>query len=269
MKKLLSLSLVLLVTFLSVTSCNNEESPNENLEMARTTFKLVDAPGDYDNVFIDVQDIVIKYNGGGDDVILGGDDASTIGEFNAGVYDLLELTGGVSALLADREIPAGDISQIRLILGEDNSVVVEGETFPLRTPSAQQSGLKIQVHQSLEEGILYEIILDFDVDRSIVPLGNGGFNLKPVIRASIAAETGTVSGDVIPASLQTLVSATNGDIEISSYTDDNGNYLLSGVPEGIYTVTLEPDVSLNLDIVTINDVQVNIGENTILDSVEF
>src|SRR5690554_2091884 len=130
-------------------------------------------------VFIDVEEVVIKYNGNQEDRVLG---------IEGGVYDLLELTAGVNVLLYNDEVPAGDISQIRLILGEENSIVVDGEVLPLDTPSAQQSGLKIQVHQTLEAGVLYEFILDFDVDKSIVAQGNGGYSLKPVIRATTTAD---------------------------------------------------------------------------------
>jgi hypothetical protein len=49
-------------------------------------------------------------------------------------------------------------------------------------PSAEQSGLKLQVNQTLQEGIMYHVLLDFDANKSIVKLGNGGYKLKPVIR---------------------------------------------------------------------------------------
>src|SRR5690554_7316058 len=110
-------------------------------------------------VFIDVEEVVIKYNGNQEDRVLG---------IEGGVYDLLELTAGVNVLLFNDEVPSGDISQIRLILGEENTIVVNGQTLPLSTPSAQQSGLKIKVNQSLEPGIFYDFLLDFDVDKSIV-----------------------------------------------------------------------------------------------------
>ncbi len=162
-------------------SCSSDDDSNNNEGNAKLAIRLTDAPGDYDAVFIDVQEVVIKYNGGQDDVTLG---------INAGIYDLLELTAGVNVLLFNDEVPAGNISQIRLVLGNQNTIVVDGQPLPLDTPSAQQSGLKIQVNETLEPGILYEFMLDFDVDKSIVAQGNGGYSLKPVIRATTAAESG-------------------------------------------------------------------------------
>lgn len=244
-------------------SCNSDDDTTntQEQEMARMSVKLTDAPGDYDAVFIDVEDVVVKYNGNSEEVV--------IGDVNAGIYDLLELTGGVSVLLVDNEIPAGDISQIRLILGDNNSVVVDGDTFPLQTPSAQQSGLKINVNETLEGGIFYEYILDFDVDKSIVTQGNGGYLLKPVIRATTEANTGAITGAVLPLGIQTLVTAENANTEITAYTDAEGIFVLSGVPSGTYTLTYEADASLGFPPIIINDVEVVVGAVTEVDGVVF
>ena len=259
MKYVIKISLIMLaVIFLA---CNEDDSSSE--EPARLSVKLVDAPGDYDAVFVDVQDVVVKYNGNLDD-----EDDVVIGDVNSGIYNLLELTGGASVLLVDDNIPAGNISQIRLILGTNNSVVVDGETFPLSTPSAQQSGLKIQVNETLEGGIFYEFILDFDADKSIVNQGNGGYSLKPVIRASTVAESGAISGTVNPSDFQTEVIAVSGELEITTYTDAAGNFVLSGVPNGVYIVSISPDPESEFESQTFVDVEVVNGEVTSIGNVE-
>ncbi len=43
----------------------------------------------------------------------------------------------------------------------------------MKTPSAQQSGLKLNVHEEFLQGVAYEYIIDFDAARSIVKTGNG------------------------------------------------------------------------------------------------
>jgi hypothetical protein len=50
----------------------------------------------------------------------------------------LDLTG-VNVLLADNLVPSGKLGQIRLLLGDKNTVVVGDKTYDLKTPSAQQS----------------------------------------------------------------------------------------------------------------------------------
>jgi hypothetical protein len=156
-----------------------------------------------------------------------------------------------------------------LVLGSENSIVVDGQTYPMSTPSAQQSGLKIQLNETLEGGIFYEFLLDFDVDRSIVAQGNGDYSLKPVIRASTEAESGAITGNVLPVGTQTLVTATNGTDEISAYTNASGTFVLSGVPAGTYTLTYEADVNLNIPPVEVNGVEVSVGSVTTVETVVF
>src|SRR5690554_5908812 len=252
MRSLLKLSLIAFL-FIGFAACSNDDNSSNTEGNAKLALRLTDAPGDYEAVFIDVEEVVLKYNGGQEDRVLG---------IEGGIYDLLELTAGVNVLLFNDEVPSGDISQIRLILGEENSIVVDGEVLPLDTPSAQQSGLKIQVHQTLEAGVLYEFILDFDVDKSIVAQGNGGYSLKPVIRATTTAKSGAISGKVFPADILTMVTAVDGDTEVSSYTNQSGNFLLSAVPEGVYTITIQADINLGISPIIIEEVTVARGEVT-------
>lgn len=256
MKVFLALAVVL-----AFAACNNDDDSGDVQGTARMSVQLVDAPGDYDAVYIDVQDVVVKYQGSDDEV--------NIGTINTGVYNLLELTGGVSVLLADDQLPAGKISQIRLILGTENSVVVDGQSYPLATPSAQQSGLKIQLNETLEQDVFYEYILDFDVESSIVVQGNGGYSLKPVIRASLVADVGKISGQVLPLGIQTLVTATDGTNEVSAYTNAAGNFMLYGLPEGNYVVIYEADPLLGFPPVVVTDVAVTAGVTTEMDIVLF
>tara|TARA_R110002072_G_scaffold174802_17_gene330569 strand:+ start:27825 stop:28607 length:783 start_codon:yes stop_codon:yes gene_type:complete len=256
MKTLIKISFVFIALFAFI-SCSDDDDSNEQ-GTSRLMVSMTDAPGDYEHVYVDVQDVVVKYNDNEDEV--------SLGNINAGIYDLLELTGGISVLLADEEVPSGNISQMRLVLGSENSIVIDGETYPLQTPSAQQSGLKLNVNQTLEDGILYEFLLDFDVNESIVVQGNGGYLLKPVIRASTAAESGSISGTVLPVGFQTLVTASNNEHTISAYTNAEGIFVLHGVPDGTYTVTIEPEVTSGFEIMVLEDVVVTNGEITALGS---
>jgi hypothetical protein len=267
MKKLnvFSKMAILALGLITLIACSSDDNGNSTVEegKAKMSVKLVDAPGDYDEVNIDVEDVVIKYSGG--------DAETSLNAINVGVYNLLELTGGASVVLADDyEVPAGNISQIRLILGDDNTIVVNGESKPLSTPSAQQSGLKINLNTELEPGISYEYILDFHVEESIVAQGNGGYSLKPVIRATAVAETGIISGNVIlPSTAPALVTASNSTTSVSAYTNAQGEFQLYGLPSGSYTLTVDSEASLNLPTITILDVIVVNGEIKVVEDISF
>lgn len=273
MKNLRRFGILILSAFVFYACSDDDDSPgldNQDKE-ARVSVKLVDAPGDYDAVYVDVEDVRIKYSG---EVEGNVDGEISLDDVEDEVYNLLELTGGVSATLADDdEVPVGEISQIRLVLGSDNSVVVDGQTYPLQTPSAQQSGLKVQINQNLEAGETYAFTLDFDVEKSIVEKGNGEYLLKPVIRGSLDIETGAISGTVIGlvAGTQTLITATHQETqeEISTYTDAESKFVLKGLPEGTYTITLEVASELGLEPIVLTDIEVEAGSTTNIGEIEF
>ena len=214
-----------------IASCSSSDTPTAILQV-----RLTDAPGDFEEVNIDIQDVQVNA------------DSSNSGSgwrslnVKKGVYNLMKLTNGLDTLLGDIQLPAGKISQIRLVLGTNNTVKVGGVLLALKTPSAQQSGLKIQVHASLTGGITYKIILDFDAARSIVTTGNGSFNLKPVIRSVVQAESGAIKGLVTPAASTPAVFAIQGtDTVATTYADQlTGKFLLNGIAAGTYTVSFAP-----------------------------
>ena len=215
---------------LAMTSCDSD-SGNDRLEVY-----LTDAPGDYESVNIEIAGVEIHTSEGDQD-----SGWKTL-EVNRGVYDLLELTNGLDTLLGSIEIPAGRISQVRLKLGQGNSLVIDGETFALATPGGLQSGLKLQVHQVLAEGITYKILIDFDVARSIVRTGNGSYILKPVLRTITEAQDGAIMGRVNPAASTPAVYAIIGEDTVgTSYADEAGKFLIRGLDAGNYTVAFAPN----------------------------
>ena len=79
---------LLLLTFYNCTndSNNSNGSLNQNDESAHISIKLVDGPGNYDKVFVDIQDIMIKMNDDSE-----GDNGWESLGVTPGIYDLLEL----------------------------------------------------------------------------------------------------------------------------------------------------------------------------------
>lgn len=272
MKKIkfyLSRIFVIAIVSLLFTACNDTDDSSQT---ARIMVRMTDAPGDYDEVNVEVLDVLIKTTSDTDDsqgwVSIG--DATQVGEGK--IVNLLELTGGVNALLADNMVPSGNLGQIRLLLGDENSVLLAGETTPisLNTPSAQQSGLKLQVNKILEAGKTYEFLLDFDVAHSVVKAGNSGiYNLHPVIRVSTKENTGSIMGKVVvgtPPLIPDFAVAVSIPVEGGTIETNmnllTGDFQLSGVPSGTYTVTLTPDIASGKDPIVINNVVVVNGEVT-------
>jgi hypothetical protein len=182
------------------------------------------------------------------------------------VYNLLDLVNGKDTLLLDANIPSGRLHQIRLVLGNSNAIVVNGVTIPLETPSAQQSGLKLNVQQDVTDGILYTMTLDFDAARSIVQTGSGKYILKPVIRTVLNAAGGSIKGAVVPKTVLTAVFAVQGSDTLSTFTDSLGRYLLRGVPAGTYALQYLP-ADTTYKSQTKTGIAVTTGNVTVVDTV--
>lgn len=229
-------------------------------EYSKVAVRLTDAPGDYNEVNLEVVDVLIKSD-------LNQDEENgwvSIGIGNVPIiYNILSLTGGLNVLIADTLVSPGQLGQIRLLLGEKNTIVKDGITYPLDTPSAQQSGLKLVVNQVLEPGISYDFTLDFDVDKSIVKAGNSGkYNLHPVIRVFTTVSLGSITGTVTPLGFQVKASVMANDVEISAYTNEQGVFQISGIPAGTYTVKLTPDPLSGYVETTIPNIIVMDGKTT-------
>ncbi len=198
--------------------------------------RLTDAPAQYDKVNIDIQ--AIQFHSSNDES--SEDGWTEMNLLNPGVYDLLQFNNGLDTLLVDQDMPSGTVSQMRLILGENNSVVINGISYDLDTPSAQTSGLKFQIHDDFIAGIEYKLWIDFDAARSIVATGNGKYKLKPVIRTFNEATTGAISGSINPAEALPTIHAIIGLDTISTIAEVNGDFLIKGLQAGTYKLDLIP-----------------------------
>jgi hypothetical protein len=231
-KTLWTLSMLTLSTTLFFACSKNESSAERS--KAHLQVYLTDDPANYDEVVIDVRDVKINYS---TDTANGW---KSLSQVNAKPYDILRLVNDKDTILGQTDLDSGRIEQIRLILGPNNYVKVNGQTYPLETPSAQQSGLKINLHQSVSAGLLYKLLLDFDASKSIVKTGNGKYMLKPVIRASMQAQGGSIKGYVLPNTFNTSVFAIQGPDTLTGTITSGGSYWIKGLSEGTYTLGFAP-----------------------------
>lgn len=259
-------------TFQSCTNDNNDTID----KTARVQLKLVDAPGDYLEVNVEIVDV--QYNSAEDEG--GWKSFGTEEDYPINV-DLTELTAGNSLILANTIIPSGMMKQIRLVLSDNNNLVYEDEEgieqeTHLDTPSAQQSGLKLKLNEELEPGYSYTFILDWDVQKSIVKAGNSGkYNLKPVIRVNAEVNSGSimgkVEGDLTDDEVDNPIALYNAKVEIykipilegddsiaSTYTNENGEFKFVGLDEGNYKLEIKVDGFTEYE--SDNAIQVSVGE---------
>ncbi|MES2875639.1 MAG: DUF4382 domain-containing protein [Bacteroidota bacterium] len=225
MKKLLSVAFLGLCIGLS--ACNKNESGSE---MTRVSVKLTDGPGAYDAVFLSIKEVRIL---------------SSEGESSLAVdtkpFNILKFRMGKDTLIASKDVPSGRLQEVRLVLNDTgNSVVINGITYPLTTPSGQSSGVKLKVNETLESGVAYTMLLDFDAAKSIVQTGNGKYILKPVIRAIPNAVSGAITGTISPAAASPKIYAIAGTDTLGTISDATGKFWFPGVAAGTYKVEIIP-----------------------------
>jgi hypothetical protein len=212
-----------------IFSCSDSTSSETGQGQIKIT--MVDAPADYDQINI-VVDRVEVHRSSSD---------STSGWFvinnNSATYNLLTLRNGASVILGNNSLDAGSYTQIRLIIGTGSNIVVNGVTYPLEIPSGEQSGLKLNHAFVIESGLLYELILDFDAEHSIVLTGNGQYKLKPVIRCVPTIISGAISGKINPISAAGYVYAISGiDTSVTIAEPITGSFKLMALLQRTYRI---------------------------------
>ncbi len=154
---------------ISFNSCQKDLAPDEIREV---NIYLTDDPLDAEEVNVEILSIVV-INQGQSEIELG-----TI----AGIYNLLDFQDDIDTLIASGNVPnVEDIKQVRMILGDNNTIKVDGVIYPLVIPSGGTSGLKLNVDLDLSDLSLINLLIDFDACASVIETGNGTYHLKPVL----------------------------------------------------------------------------------------
>jgi hypothetical protein len=176
----------------------------------------------------------------------------------------------IQQLLGTAVLPAGTYSQVRLILepnpigqGQDPVNYVTLKTapttkIPLKTPSAQQSGLKVVGSFVVQPGVINAIALDFDPNTAIVDRGNTQQSEKYILKptgirimqmANVLPTYGSISGIITaltPWSSATVSVVPQGQTSpiaagalFNNYTSAGWAPFTSNVPAGTYRVHVQ------------------------------
>lgn len=242
-----------LVLSLAVAAC--DETPTDGTfedGQGQLSVYLTDAPGDVEDVWVQVDDVVLV--GGGEQISLLDEPTELI--------NLLDLQDEALALAEDQEVEARSYTQVRFILG---SAVLESTgggvftfggaehpdgmdaTGTLLCPSCQQTGIKVRLPGgvSIEEGEDAGLLMDFDVSQSFGRKAgqSGMWVMNPTI-LGLAADPGAIEGGetegtitgTVTLDTDVAIPACGGEdrtleefvprAEATTLTDDEGNPLV-------------------------------------------
>jgi hypothetical protein len=169
MKTLLKLAFISLFA-IGITGCdknndNGTSTVNANLKaMTSSTYQAVK---------VEITEVQIHNDATGWQVI----------DIPDQVYDLQLLQNNVMVVLGSIKMETGNITQVRLVLGEQNSIILNGTSHPLTLSSQDESGLKLDISQRLERDRTYTLVFEFDANQSIIANEDGTYKLRPVLHA--------------------------------------------------------------------------------------
>ncbi|QKG58057.1 DUF4382 domain-containing protein [Hymenobacter sp. BRD128] len=232
---------------LALAGCS-KNTDTANASAAKLEVRLTDAPGNFNAAVLDVQQVEVHLKDENDP-----SGWQTLA-FTPQAVNVLDYVNGKSALLVSTDFAPGNLKEVRLILGPNSYVVgTDGQQYALKTPSGQTSGVKLKLDKvTLAAGSTYQLLLDFDVAKSIVERGNwrvsndkkGRYLLKPVIRLVAQDLRGGLRGTVSPAAARPQVlairAAITGPDTVSTFADASGAYQLNGLAAGTYQVQFFP-----------------------------
>ncbi|HEX8549810.1 MAG TPA: DUF4382 domain-containing protein [Cytophagaceae bacterium] len=235
---------LVLFAALGVVGCQKPEREKTQLDI-----RITDAPGNFQSVFLNIREIIVKSEDG--------DKTLTVANKP---FDILNYTFGKDTLLSSASIPSGKISQIRLVLHEEgNFVIVDNVKHDLKTPSGQQSGIKLKINDVLISGEKAELNLDFDVAKSIVLTGSGKYTLKPVIRSFVKSMSGAICGDINPDDAFSQVFAINATSDtVGTISLKKGKFYIQGLEPGDYSLLIQPSAGYSAK--TIPNITVSAGK---------
>jgi hypothetical protein len=156
------------------TSCKKE---NLNaLKTGQVAMRLMkdSAACDFDEVNLDIRGVEVRIGG------------STNGDWyklntHAGIYNIVALTNGNTILLADQDVPTGEIMAVRLKLGPQNTVRKNGVLQELNISPEDEAGLEAEFFGMISDSRL-NIRLEVCASQSIQN-SQQHYSLKPVIKA--------------------------------------------------------------------------------------
>jgi hypothetical protein len=242
----LALGIISIVIFL-FTTCRKEKSDATFIPdgQQRVRIRLSDNPVNFDAVYVNIQQVVVQIipdscRGRGDD---NHNDCYDDDEYRCsvwdtldirpGIYNLLDLSNGTDTLLATGLTLEGRINKIKLVLGDNNSVVIDSVSYPL-TLWENRHTVTIQVRghdiEEITPGDL-QLWLDFDAGGSIVKVSNNHFVLKPRLKIFVPAQTASIRGKVLPENARAVVSAitTDGDTLVAIPEHHDGKFKIRGL----------------------------------------
>jgi hypothetical protein len=233
-KKIILVFLAFLFS-ISFWSCE----PADSDPKALVNVILIDAPAQWDSVFVEVEGVDIEIQVQGRE----SETQTFFLPYSLGdkVIEVSALVAGQGLLLGRDELPIGKIISATFRIGDSHSLFLDGDRYALPLANSGMTELPIELEMDIEQGIAYDLILDFDLEKSIRVLSETPLTLEldPKLSAVSGIGAGELKGTISPTSLRPALYAIISGDSVSTHVNSSGTFLFR-LPAGIYTVYIDP-----------------------------
>lgn len=169
-------SLIILLLGCSVNNVNDIS------DQSIISVSLKAKSGELNEVFIEVKDVQLKL---ASNLSAPGNWVS-LNTTNQGVYNFYDLQENSKLLLVENVSLKSDyLQELKLVLGDENSIIINSQFFDFNISENGLLEAKNSIGLQLLPGKIYDIIIEFDIDESVIFNQQDGFNLEPKIYTAI------------------------------------------------------------------------------------
>ena len=264
-KKILTVSAITLIisfTLVLVTCFNPVNSQRSVVENTNTdrTGELKETPDGTTRIAIGLHDASGQHNQGIEainlsvirmDIINAGSRYPTTIMDQKRTVDILGASKSNPVILSDISIEPGTYSELRLILSDNNTIQVNGEVHPLRVRASGHLSLSLQGPFIIPEGFLFTLMIELDVDRSVILDRVQGYLLHPVLHISngdnvlgiFRGYLTAVGAFGVNETLLQLYSDNTARLRIETYPNYTlyGNYVYNSVARNLHLTNITLD----------------------------
>ena len=167
-----------------------------------------------------------------------------------GIYDILRFRNGLDTLFGSASFDAvKGLHKVRVTLGSNNSVVLNGVTSPLMIHN-NDNIIVINIDETVvavNSGGLTNFWIDIDAGRSIRLHGNE-FELKPNVKVFSREKSASIEGRVLPDDASVVVMAINGTDTVSAKPEREGEFKFIGLKPGTYSLLYHATANNYIDV---------------------
>jgi len=210
-----------------LSSCYGDDERENGL----VNIFLVDAPGDFDEVFVEVLGVEV-IPATGEPIFFEYIPANKM-------VNVANLVGEVALLVGRGRIPIGVMSQMTLVLGDELYIQRAGERDNMAFASPDNRRISFDTEFEIVGGVSYDLYIDIDLARSVTRIG-GVYVFNPVARNFSNMGRGVLTGTVNPPAARPFIFAFSDTDTLTTLPNAEGRYFFRGMNRGNYRIWIQP-----------------------------